>query len=629
LYTLPEKAAKALKVLSACGMIRQKVQPTRHSQSVLRRAWEHQLYLSDPRITTRVVVSVSGEKLARDMKDTDSKLTREVLNFCEHVVGPCEIVAACRRNDFASILPAARRVPQVLIIVRNFQPRLMNYAKVFDGGNLSILAVDAWVFERDVDRGFLGEALAGALIFPYTVLQNANYLYSQEVALKKRLIIELLESLVLDFPELSQELRIKPEYFMYETMWTRARLFPPTLYALANLTKGNEARANIASVLHGFLEALKQLEKENVIHYSDGYWMITGRFADKSKSLRGRFTNLFKTGQRALFAASLGIFPQILEALSQNREALLRIQKSFDDLRIKQVIEDPENYVYVPTATGLVPLANRVDITAFARKALSGDKDAKVRIENVGGILNDVYLVETFTGGIRARAIIKQFRDWSNFKWFPLTLWSVGTKTFAVAGNSRLERECAINRFLDSKGFAVPKLLNVSPSQRLIVMEYVEGEDLSKMVKCAVSSENADETEKALSVVSEVGRTFARVHSLGVALGDTKPENILVAKTGNIYLMDFEQASRKGDIVWDIAEFLYYSGHDISPFVDVNRLERFAETFIRGYLEAGGKPDTVKRAGSPKYTKVFSIFTYPHIMYVFSNLCRRADKLKV
>jgi tRNA A-37 threonylcarbamoyl transferase component Bud32 len=270
-----------------------------------------------------------------------------------------------------------------------------------------------------------------------------------------------------------------------------------------------------------------------------------------------------------------------------------------------------------------------VDITAFARKALSADKDAKVRIENVGGILNDVYLVETITEGIRARAIIKQFRDWSNFKWFPLTLWSVGTKTFAVAGNSRLERECAINRFLDSKGFTVPKLLNVSPSQRLIVMEYVEGEDLSKMVKCAVSSENADETEKALSVVSEVGRTFARVHSLGVALGDTKPENVLVAKTGSIYLMDFEQASRKGDIVWDIAEFLYYSGHDISPFADVNRLERFAETFIKGYLEAGGKPETVKSAGTPKYTKVFSIFTYPHIVYVFSNLCRRADKLKV
>jgi hypothetical protein len=54
-----------------------------------------------------------------------------------------------------------------------------------------------------------------------------------------------------------------------------------------------------------------------------------------------------------------------------------------------------------------------------------------------------------------------------------------------------------------------------------------------------------------------------------------------------------------------------------------------AETFIKGYLEAGGKIADIKSAGTAKYTKVFSIFTYPHIMYVLSNACRKADKLEV
>jgi tRNA A-37 threonylcarbamoyl transferase component Bud32 len=567
--------------------------------------------------------------LAQTTENTDPKLTREVLDFCKRVVSPSLVIAACRRSDFAPMLPSTRRIPQILLIVRKFPPRLMNYVKVFGGQNISILAVDSWVFERDVDKGFLGEALAGALIFPYEVLQNANYLYSQEVILKKRLIIELLENLVLDFPELSQELRIKPEYFLYETMLSRARLFPPTFYALVGLTKDVEGRRKIESVLRGFLAALKELDNCHVIDRENEHWIIAKRFAEKSKGLRARFTNLFKTGQRTLFVSSLGIFPQILEALSQNRESLLGTQVSLDDLRIKQTIEDPENYVYVPTATKLVPLSNRLDITVFARRALFADKEAKVTIESVGGMLNDVYLVETTTKGKRKRAIVKQFRDWSNFKWFPLTLWSVGTRTFAVAGNLRLERECAINRLLYSKGFAVPKLLSISLGQRLVMMEYVEGEDLSNMVKSVVTSKSAEETKKALDVVLEVGKTFARVHSLNVALGDTKPENILLAKTGDLYLMDFEQASRNGDIVWDVAEFLYYSGHDMSPFADTRRLEKFAKTFIRGYLEAGGKQDTIKRAGTAKYTKVFSIFTYPHIMYLFSGICRKAGELKV
>jgi tRNA A-37 threonylcarbamoyl transferase component Bud32 len=159
-------------------------------------------------------------------------------------------------------------------------------------------------------------------------------------------------------------------------------------------------------------------------------------------------------------------------------------------------------------------------------------------------------------------------------------------------------------------------------------MEYVEGENLTKIVKRSMAQNSAQAID-ALDLIEKVGATLAKVHSLDVALGDTKPENIFVGKTGEIYLMDLEQATRKGDVVWDIAEFLYYAGHDISPFADAKKLKIFAQTFIKGYLQAGGKIGDVESAGTPKYTKVFSIFTYPHIMYALSNACRRANRLKV
>jgi tRNA A-37 threonylcarbamoyl transferase component Bud32 len=282
----------------------------------------------------------------------------------------------------------------------------------------------------------------------------------------------------------------------------------------------------------------------------------------------------------------------------------------------------------VPTASGLVPLASRVNIKAFARKVLSAEKDADVDIKKIGGVLNDAYLITTTVNRKEKKVVVKSFKDWSSFKWFPLTLWTVGTRSFAVLGRSRLEKECAINQLLQSKGFAVPKLLYVNHAERLIFMEYVEGESVEKAIRTIAEAKNKEQTENSLNTIEYLGKKFAEVHALCIALGDAKPENILVDKVGEIYLLDLEQASRNGDKVWDIAEFLYYAGHYISPFVSIKSTELIAKTFIKGYLEGGGEVDVVKKAGNPKYTKVFSVFTFPHIMLAMSDICRKADKTK-
>jgi tRNA A-37 threonylcarbamoyl transferase component Bud32 len=558
-----------------------------------------------------------------------SKLFSEILDFCRHVAGVNQIIAAYVCGDYALGLSDAKSLVEVMLIVRGFQPKIMNYLKVFGERSVVVFVVDEGVFEMDVERGFLGEAVAGSLLFPYIALANGEYLRFQEVKLKKRLILELLENLVLAFPELSYELHIKPEYFLYETILSRARLFPPMLYDVFNFMRKDVKEKNVKDSLQGFLEALKDLEGENVIDFSDGYVKISKAFVDEAKSQKVRFTSLFKTAQRALFASLLGIFPKTLSFLSQNREALFKLQRfSRENSGSVHQIEEPQKYLYVPTASGLVPLASKVDVETFARKVLCAGADAKVAVEEVGGVLNDVYLVKALVNGVEKKVIVKSFRDWSSFKWFPLTLWTFGTRTFAVLGLSRLERECAISQLLHSKGFAVPKILHVSHSERLIFMEYIEGESLSKVVKRILASKNADSVKKDLEVIRKVGGEFAKIHAFGIALGDTKPENMIVGKNGEIYILDFEQASRSGDKVWDVAEFLYYSGHFISPFVGVRPAQLIAEAFIEGYLGAGGNIKTVKDAGNPKYTKVFSVFTLPHVMFVISNTCRKAEKLK-
>ena len=501
---------------------------------------------------------------------------------------------------------------------------MMNYVKALGVSSLVVLAVDKWVFERDVDRGLLGEALAVGLIFPYEPIVNGEYLHLQEIMLKRRLILELLQSLVLDFPELSYEFYIKPRYFLYETWLTRARLFPPMLDSLSSLVK---EEASLQQPLDGFLSALKELVENGTIRFSGDYIKISKEFVDKARTRKVRFTSLLKTGHRALFASLLGMLPQMMNALSQNKALFFNLPRMLSEgIKAGMPFDDPESLVYVKTASGLVPLANRMDIGAFVRKVFKAGGDAQIKVVNIGGILNDVYLVSASIDGKDKKVVVKRFRDWSNFKWFPLTLWTVGTRTFAVLGSSRLERECAINRFLHSEGIAVPELLYVSPNERLVFMEYVLGEDLSNAVRRIASSKNDGELKKDIDLIAKVGSLFAKVHALGVSLGDTKPENILVDRKGEVYLTDLEQAGRNGDKAWDVAEFLYYSGHYVSPFVDACLVELMAKAFIGGYLQAGGNIKTIKNAGNAKYTKVFSVFTFPHTMLIISNTCRKAEQ---
>jgi tRNA A-37 threonylcarbamoyl transferase component Bud32 len=512
----------------------------------------------------------------------------------------------------------------MLLVLEDFQPRLMNYVKTLGASTLVVLAVDKRVFERDVNRGLLGEALAGVLIFPYKPMVNGEYLHLQEITLKKRLILELMQNLVLNFPELSYELYIKPKYFMYEAWLSRARLFPFMMDYLSSLVK---EETSIQQPLDGFLKALKQIEDDGTIRYSGDYIKISKDFVDKARIRKARFTNLMKTGHRALFASLLGILPQMMNVLSQNKASFFNLPRMFvEGMKIGTPFDDPENLVYVKTASGLVPLANRMDIRAFSRKVLKVDAYTQIKVTSLGGILNDVYLVSAIVDGEDKKVVVKRFRDWSNFKWFPLTLWSIGTRTFAVLGSSRLERECAINRLLHSEGLAVPELLYVSPNRRLVFMEYVPGDNVSKTVR-RIAGSNCGDLEKDIDLIAKVGGVFARVHTLGVSLGDTKPENILVAKRGEIYLTDLEQAGRNGDRSWDIAEFLYYSGHYVSPFVDARRIELMANAFLRGYLQAGGNIKTVENAANAKYTKVFSVFTFPHVMFILSNACRKIEQL--
>jgi len=549
-----------------------------------------------------------------------------VLNVCKRIAGFHRIVAVCLYGSHVCGYANEKSDVNVLLVIDNFSSILKGYLKPLYGVKAFIFAVDKGSFERDVKQGWLGEFAANKLIIPYQPLLNENYLQEKEVETKKRIIWELLENIVIASPELSQELLIEPEYFMYEAMMQRARLFSPIIYTYLNIMEEHVKRKNVDCMMKGYETALNELAEQNHIIFSNGYVKITRNLVDTVRKQKIRVPSFLKAVQRAAILNVLRVLPKMMKPYTNDQEIQLQTQRYTDTESLISQLEDPRKHIFVPTPLGPVSFSDKTTIEDFVRKTVPAWEILDMEVKPIGGVLNDVYLLTLERRRETQKIVVKSFRDWSSIKWFPLALWSLGTKTFAVPGKTRLEREYATNQFLHSKGFCVPRTLYVSPQERLIFKEFVEGENLGEIVKEMLSGKR--EALAKISLVRELGREIAEIHGAGVSLGDCKPENILVTKSRELCFVDLEQATRDGDPSWDIAEFLYYSGHYVPPISTTDAAEQMTKEFIEGYLEAGGKKETVRSAGSPKYTKVFSIFTLPHIIFAISNLCKKMGQTK-
>jgi len=193
------------------------------------------------------------------------------------------------------------------------------------------------------------------------------------------------------------------------------------------------------------MEALKELEAEGKIGRSNGYITISKKLVVQSQNPKVWLTNLSKNAPRRLFTSFFGVFPQLLNIIAQNTEAFLKNQRI--NLRLPLQLQseinpncyniESQKYVFVPTSSGLVSLAEKTDITEFAQKMFQNQKQSNLTLEPIGGVLNDIYLIKAKVDGAERKVLVKRFKEWSGFKWFPLTLWSFGARAFVFSGKAR------------------------------------------------------------------------------------------------------------------------------------------------------------------------------------------------
>ena len=557
----------------------------------------------------------------------------KILGICKDLVNSGEIVAACFYGPLVHGYADEKGDVNILLVIRSPQSVLKSRKERVNGISTLFLIVDQGTFEKDVETGWLGELIVENIIMPYKALLNEGYLWHQEVKAKKRLVSELVGNLVLEFPELSYDLLIKPEYFIFETVSRRSSLFPPMAYSFLNMLRKDLKEKNIESMMKGFNAALTELTEEGRIDFYNGFLKIKKDYIDAVKAKKPSLMNLFRSIRKESFRQILRAFPKTMLPPLKDQETYTALS-----INLKNFIEEPlfkledsKRYLFVPTPLGFVALSDKTTVKDFIEKAVPKGTATEMDVRKIGGVLNSVYLI-TFRGEHKKlRVVVKLFKDWYGLKWFPLALWAVGTREFSVLGKSRLEKEYAINKLLSSQGILVPEILYVSPKERLIFEEFVEGSNLVDILR-RFGSQNI-EVEETERIIRAVGRTIARVHEINVALGDCKPENIVITSKGDICFLDLEQASRDGDQAWDIAEFLFYSGHYFPLFSSLEDSKIITSAFVEGYLEGGGEIKNMRGVSSARYAKVFSFFTPPHVLITIANtyknlLRTRSDRLR-
>ena len=492
------------------------------------------------------------------------------------------------------------------------------YRSKAGGIDLFVLAVDEGLFEKDVEEAFLGDIVAGWLLAPCRALVGRDYLWRYEVLFKRRKVEEALTGLALEYPHLSAELLIEPRYFLFENLSKTIRIYPPISSIYLDF-KGEGREKEIESAMRGYSEAIRELAEGGTLHFKDGCLVFDGGFLEETQRRRFSAVNFLNMVNRTLRPYLIRGFSEVSELLNFYFETESQYNRDFMEDKLREEIEDPKKFLHLPTTLGTMSLRNEAGIEDFIKRMEPLGKISEARLERCGGVLNEVYLLSFRRDEREEKALVKKYQNWVGFKWFPLALWTLGTQNFSVLGRSRLEREYAINSLLQRQGYPVPNIHHVDLNRMLLIREFIEGGSLVDTVKNTLSKgESPDEADR----LRRLGRLVARAHSLGVTIGDCKPENFIASPSGEIYLIDLEQGARNGKQVWDIAELLYYSGHYASLLTDLKHVSDLTRAFVKGYLQEGGDPRRVEEVGGIQYTKVFSIFTLPQVIYTISKTCR-------
>jgi tRNA A-37 threonylcarbamoyl transferase component Bud32 len=222
---------------------------------------------------------------------------------------------------------------------------------------------------------------------------------------------------------------------------------------------------------------------------------------------------------------------------------------------------------------------------------------AKLR-ESLGFGNPDDVLFESIPLQVKDRCVVGR-HDWESG---PLLIkrhtWGGLFRTARMAFREPAARRCArLGIYLHDRGIPTPRprataVFRIGPWTRrsYLVSDYVEGTPLYRYIRFA------SQTGKELSHVAEqVARIWQRLIEMGVSHNDFKPENFIVDKNLNVWLIDLEKVRIGGKRerqrerqVFDVNNFLHIRGWHRRAGARAMFAQAFLQTPYRDWLVSSG-----------------------------------------
>jgi len=459
----------------------------------------------------------------------------------------------------------------------------------------SALIVDEHMLSQDATSSFLGEFVVGRLLNVYEPISNGGLFTSLELTYKRRVLVEALVELASDYGEFAKHLLVPYDYFLFDKLHKRAAIYPPALYSYVHTYTCPNGEENKALTMQGFVAAAESLQPRGfLVAAPEGVRIVAEKLKADAFS---RFESMFSLTARGVTQYAIHGYAGRVRPSVFSREALSKLRRMRENPPPFAPLEEPRSLLRLEQGT-VIPDASLL-VEELAK--LLGFKTYSTKEREIGEPYSTTRVI-TFRDHTREKAVVvKNYTDVRSLKWALLGIWASTAKKFSTSPNSRLEREYGMTLRLKSMGVCVPEVLAVAPAERILVKEFVDGPTLSHVINLLLKGGSED-----FGHVSEYGTVIAKLHSSGIALGDSKPSNVVVSSDG-LCLTDLEQAYPGGDQSWDIAEFLYYTA---KLSVREDAMQKVAEAFLGSYAKAGNVAVMAKARGQ-KYFGPFRPFLTP------------------
>ena len=517
-----------------------------------------------------------------------------VSGIASSLVEPAKISALAAYGSKVAGYARADSDYDLLIVSKRFRTGV-RYKYVDSPIEASALIVDEHMLDQDATSSFLGEFVVGRLLNVYEPIINGELFRGVELEYKKRVLTEALIELASDYGEFATHLLVPYEYFLFDKLHKRAAIYPPALYSYVHTYTCARGEENKALTVEGFARAAESLQPRGFLTASpEGVRIVPRRLKADTFS---RFESMFAHTARGVTQYAVHGYAGRVGPSVFSREALSKLRRMRESPAPFAPLEEPrsllrlEQGTVIPDSSLLVKeLAKILGFGTFSTK----EKD-------IGEPYSTTRVLTFADGNHEMSVVVKNYTDVRALKWALLGIWASTAKKFSASASSRLEREYGITLRLNSIGILVPRVLAVAPGERIMVKEFIKGPTLASVINSYLKG-----APEGLRSISAYGDVIAKVHAAGIALGDSKPSNVVVASDG-LYLTDLEQAYPGGDQSWDIAEFLYYT-----PKLSIREeaMKRVAEAFLDSYSKSGDRSKIAKARGQ-RYFGPFRPFLTP------------------